>query len=434
MTLLVNNKNQVTSPAFTYDAAGNTTWDTTNALKYDAEGRMNPVSGLVYTYDGDGRRVQKSDGTVYWVDDSLRPLSVGTNTGSITRDYVFFAGKRIATVPLSSGNAYYYLSDQINSTAVIASGDGKSIQWEADYFPFGSERTVITSLIDNHYQFTGDEYDSETAYNYAVARYQAGRWGRFLSPDLMGGSVMNPQSLNRYAYVLNNPCVLIDPLGLTPLCTITVSGGSNLDPKVKDEINRILDQANVTANFVDGANGDISLAQNATGDQMDRADGYGYTPPLWGNTSYINNTAITKAFDTVSASPTGYPFPNFNVGLGRIIAHELGHDLGLVDINGPDNLMGQKRDDQDFNPNGGTIFQLTDAQKSRILQTCKNFAKQNPGGGSGRGNDPTPIPLVDPGDIFDMLNSYFGDPHVSVTTTIFYVTVDFGPPSEDDPE
>ena len=38
--------------------------------------------------------------------------------------------------------------------------------------------------------------------------------GRWLSPDPEGGDVTNPQSLNRYAYVLNNPTSLTDVLGL----------------------------------------------------------------------------------------------------------------------------------------------------------------------------------------------------------------------------
>jgi RHS repeat-associated protein len=100
--------------------------------------------------------------------------------------------------------------------------------------------------------------------NYAVERFQAGRWGRFLSPDILGGSLMNPQSLNRYAYVLNNPCTLIDPLGLTPKCTFTASGGSNLPKEAKDEINRILGQAGVHADFVDGDSGDVNIVQNAS--------------------------------------------------------------------------------------------------------------------------------------------------------------------------
>ena len=38
--------------------------------------------------------------------------------------------------------------------------------------------------------------------------------GRWLSPDPLAGSVFNPQSLNRYAYVVNRPTSLVDPLGL----------------------------------------------------------------------------------------------------------------------------------------------------------------------------------------------------------------------------
>jgi hypothetical protein len=37
---------------------------------------------------------------------------------------------------------------------------------------------------------------------------------RWLSPDPLAGDILNPQSLNRYAYVLNNPTNLIDPVGL----------------------------------------------------------------------------------------------------------------------------------------------------------------------------------------------------------------------------
>jgi RHS repeat-associated protein len=219
MTLTVNSQNQVTTPAFTYDAAGNVTWDTSHALSYDAEGHMSPVSGTSYTYDGDGRRVLKSDGTVYWVDDQLRPISVGTTSGSITRDYVFLGSQRIAMVPLSSGNPYYYLSDRLGSTAVIASGDGKTIQWEADYFPFGSVQQIFTNLVGNNYEFTGYENDAETGYNYANARFQSGRWGRFLSPDPYLGSIdlTNPQSFNRQAYSYGNPTNMTDRSGLISL-------------------------------------------------------------------------------------------------------------------------------------------------------------------------------------------------------------------------
>jgi len=64
---------------------------------------------------------------------------------------------------------------------------------------------------------------------------------RWLSPDPLEGDITNPQSLNRYAYVLNNPTNKTDPLGLATcyddygnafdcpdpdVTSVTVNGGS----------------------------------------------------------------------------------------------------------------------------------------------------------------------------------------------------------------
>ena len=35
-----------------------------------------------------------------------------------------------------------------------------------------------------------------------------------MSPDPLGGDLTNPQSLNRYSYVLNNPLTNTDPTGM----------------------------------------------------------------------------------------------------------------------------------------------------------------------------------------------------------------------------
>jgi RHS repeat-associated protein len=61
---------------------------------------------------------------------------------------------------------------------------------------------------------TGKERDAESGNDYFGARYYASTMGRFLSPDPLGGHLENPQTLNKYAYVANNPLTATDPTGL----------------------------------------------------------------------------------------------------------------------------------------------------------------------------------------------------------------------------
>ncbi|MFN7946976.1 MAG: RHS repeat-associated core domain-containing protein [Blastocatellia bacterium] len=53
------------------------------------------------------------------------------------------------------------------------------------------------------------------------ARYASIEQGRFISPDLLGGHQEDPQTLNRYAYVRNNPVIHTDPTGLDFYLTCT---------------------------------------------------------------------------------------------------------------------------------------------------------------------------------------------------------------------
>jgi RHS repeat-associated protein len=64
------------------------------------------------------------------------------------------------------------------------------------------------------YKFTGKERDQESGLDNFEARYLGSSLGRFMSPDPMGGKTEDPQSLNRYAYVRNNPLTLTDPTGM----------------------------------------------------------------------------------------------------------------------------------------------------------------------------------------------------------------------------
>jgi RHS repeat-associated protein len=95
-----------------------------------------------------------------------------------------------------------------------------------DYLPFGEELFTPTSGRNStqgystgdgvRQQFTSKERDVETGLDYFINRYHSSAQGRFTSadPSLASGDTGNPQTWNRYGYVLNNPTRLVDRFGL----------------------------------------------------------------------------------------------------------------------------------------------------------------------------------------------------------------------------
>jgi RHS repeat-associated protein len=123
---------------------------------------------------------------------------------------VFFAGRRIAQD--ASSGVYFYYADQTGSTTVMTNASGTPC-YQATFTPYGEEHATQTTCQQNNYKFTGFERDAETGLDYTFARYYDSRLGRFLSADPFGGDISNPQSLNRYAYVENDPASFADPSG-----------------------------------------------------------------------------------------------------------------------------------------------------------------------------------------------------------------------------
>jgi RHS repeat-associated protein len=79
---------------------------------------------------------------------------------------------------------------------------------------------------------TGKERDAESGNDYFGARYYASTMGRFLSPDWSAQEdpvpyavLDDPQSLNLYSYVRNNPLSRTDPTGHCPWCLALAGGG-----------------------------------------------------------------------------------------------------------------------------------------------------------------------------------------------------------------
>jgi RHS repeat-associated protein len=201
-------------------------------MVYDAENRMISTAGTLgsatYTYDGDGKRVAKSNGKLYWYPSaslgaggmSSDPLFETDAAGNVTDEYIFFAGKRTARKK-STGEINYYFADHLGSSRVVTSAAGAILD-DSDFYPFGKEVPFLASS-DNNYLFTGKERDTESGLDNFGARFDSSSLGRFLSPDPLMASarISNPQTWNRYSYVLNNPLRFVDPDGLEEKCTDT---------------------------------------------------------------------------------------------------------------------------------------------------------------------------------------------------------------------
>ena len=88
---------------------------------------------------------------------------------------------------------------------------------------FGDEASSAQRTANPNYDssetrkgYTGYEKDTESGLEFAQARYYNLQHGRFTSVDPLTASanMKNPQTFNRYSYVLNSPYKFVDPLGL----------------------------------------------------------------------------------------------------------------------------------------------------------------------------------------------------------------------------
>jgi RHS repeat-associated protein len=171
---------------------------------------------VTYTYDGDSNRLKKSNGTEYW---GAGPLLESDGSGSLQREFIFAGGRRIARRDIASGVVYYYFTDLLGSSDVVTSSAG-AIQNESDYFPYGGERIYSQTVTNQNYKFTGKERDGESGLDNFGARYDSSNLGRFMTPDWAARPTAvpyavfgDPQSLNLYGYVRNDPVSQADADG-----------------------------------------------------------------------------------------------------------------------------------------------------------------------------------------------------------------------------
>jgi len=114
-------------------------------------------------------------------------------------------------VKVSEGSTQTLARDGLGSVTAFGSADGERLggfSYEAFGARFGDG--------ESRWGFAGRETDP-TGLMYYRARYYEPEVGRFISEDSVWGSANHPASLNRYAYVENDPINRIDPSGNSPV-------------------------------------------------------------------------------------------------------------------------------------------------------------------------------------------------------------------------
>jgi RHS repeat-associated protein len=231
--LLTTTINNATTDV-TYDAAGNITSASGGNYSYDGTDMMTEATvgsddrQFVYTADDERIAVRQGQSwtwTVRGLDNKvLREFtSTEPNTspglptpgGQWIKDYIWRDGLLLASTDTTG--TYHYHLDHLGTPRLITNASGAKVAEHA-YYPFGSEISLTPhESSEEAMKFTGHERDTVVGDGHTLddmhARYYSGSFGRFVSPDPELGNLSNPQSWNRYTYVLNNPVGLIDPDG-----------------------------------------------------------------------------------------------------------------------------------------------------------------------------------------------------------------------------
>ncbi len=217
--------------AYTYNTQKNRLLTAgTTSFSHDNEGQLSGKGGTSYTFDYEHRLVGvgSTDTFTYnGIGDRLRAVRSGTETryiydaagnllaeadssNTIIRYYVHGLGLLAMVTPSNQTYTYHY--NAIGSTVAITDQSQNMVNKYA-YTPFGRLANE-QETFSQPFKFVG-RYGIMAESNglfYMRARYFDAETGRFISEDPIGFA---GGDFNLYAYVGNNPVLLIDPLGLS---------------------------------------------------------------------------------------------------------------------------------------------------------------------------------------------------------------------------
>ena len=221
--------NRMTNAVQTYDAAGNVLSDSMHFYAYDAESRLNSLDhgATTYGYDGSGQRVSRTTAGVLtdFIYDRDGHIIL-MNPSAPTQVELYIGVMHLATKTLNAQqngtNTYFDHADWLGTERARTDWAGNLCETIAS-LPFGdglANSSTCPEADVSPMHFTGKQRDTESGLDNFGARYDASSFARFMTPDWAAKPTAvpyavfgDPQSLNLYGYVRNNPVTIADPDG-----------------------------------------------------------------------------------------------------------------------------------------------------------------------------------------------------------------------------
>jgi RHS repeat-associated protein len=239
-----------------------------------------------YVYNAEGHRVAKlnADSSVavsYIIGPGGEQITELNGSGQWQHSNVWVGGQLLATY--DQNGLHFHFSDWLGTRRVQTAANGLPEEsWTS--LPFGDGMSPSGNGADaTEHHFTGKERDSESGNDYFGARYYASSMGRFLSPDWSAtedpvpyAKLDDPQSLNLYGYVNNNPLSKTDSDGHSDSMTFCNTACRN-QPVSQGELQVDTGILEISAGTVTGNAGlDALGAGNVLGATLGVIGGTGY--------------------------------------------------------------------------------------------------------------------------------------------------------------
>ncbi len=158
----------------------------------------------------------RAGGNLHYLGGYERKLAGGSETSdTVTKYYSASLGALSRPVAFRRGGTLHWVgADHLGGTVSVLDSGFTALDGMR-YKPYGEDRDTGSALVTDR-KFTGQTEDEAAGLYWYASRAYDPEIGRFVSPDPIVPAPGNPQSLNRYSYVYNNPLGYVDPSGNSP--------------------------------------------------------------------------------------------------------------------------------------------------------------------------------------------------------------------------